>query len=318
MCVIVFKPANIAMPSEEDLRKMAKTNDDGQGFMYPCRGEVIGEKFHTVEGLIAKLARVPRNTPVVLHFRLATHGGKGIEYAQPFPFPVQEQEELYLSEWEAPLGVAHNGVLNGFGDSMYGGTGQAQFVRDGVVSVWDVQKQKWVSVKDKEKTKEKRKLSDTQDFLRYLSSDRSLCKAFACWDKATIKLLGKLLPSKWAFLNGYGKVKLIGDWQSKKGLFYSNLFWVNRVVTTTVVTPTTTTHTDRNDRWERWNRNRGEWSEGKHWDHIKGKWVEDNEEKQKLAEEKEKSKGLVGTETPASGITERTAEETMLMFSGMY
>jgi len=301
MCVIVFKPGNIALPSKEDLEKMAKANDDGQGFMYPWHGDVVGEKFEKVEKMYERLRRVPNGIPIVMHFRLATHGGKGMAYAQPFPFPVEEQEELYKTEWMAPLGAAHNGILSGFGDSMWASAyGNATYLEDGKVKVWDGRLQKWMPLEKKEK--EKKKMSDTQDFLKYLSDDRNLCRAFMNWDKAVLKLMGKLLSSKWAFLNGRGKVKLIGDWSQKKGVWYSNLYWVNRVVYTAP------TNAELEARREKWKRERDHWTAGKVWDHVKGRWVYEDEKGKKTT---------TPDGTGGNALTEN-AQDELRQFQGMF
>ncbi len=50
-----------------------------------------------------------------------------------------------------------------------------------------------------------------------------------------LKLITKLTGSKWALMNGRGKVKLLGQWSGKEksGLWFSNTYWKNRVTTQT-------------------------------------------------------------------------------------
>jgi len=223
MCVIFFKPSGVALPKTLDMKKMYWDNDDGMGYMRIMEDQVVGEKFHTVEEFLASIFRVPRKYAIVGHFRTATHGGRGIEYAQPFPFPVEEKAELLAQRWNAPLGVAHNGIISGFGDSLYGGS-TGSYYSDGKYRVW--KEGKWVD--EDPKTETTLKLSDTQDFLWFLSSVRSLNRAVSQQDPAVLALLKKLISSRWAFMSKQGKVRLIGTWTIDKGIWYSNLFWQSK------------------------------------------------------------------------------------------
>lgn len=284
MCVILFKPSKTALPKEEMLKKMAKANDEGLGFMYPDGDRlVVGQKCKDFEELYLAVRGLDSSLPLIVHFRLATHGGKGIEYAQPFPFPVEEKAQLYETKWTASIGVAHNGVLSGFGDSMYHQTGRVTTFEEpgGAVKYWDCKAQVWVYVK-KEDLKtvgaDDREMSDTQDFLWFLSQDRDLAKAFIGWDKATLKLMTKLLGSKWAFMNGKGKVKLVGNWTQKKGLWFSNLFWaVKETLVVAGYDRRTSGYWDRTGK--KWIGGHFEgngslaWDPDKHWDRQAGRWV---------------------------------------------
>jgi hypothetical protein len=233
-----------------------------------------------------------------------------MDYAQPFPFPIEDVEELFQETWTAPVGVAHNGILTGFGDSMYGNQYKsATYLKDGVVKVWDEMARKWIDLK-KAKKGEKKPLSDTQDFIKYLSDSRDLARAFTNWDKACLKLMAKLLTSKFAFLNKWGKVKLIGDWSSEKGIWYSNLYWKSR--TTMTCGNSNITSRDVED-WEAWRTGVGHWEPGKVWDVRLKKYVWANEERQKKEDEKEsKADASSGHTTPDA------ANQTMLAYSGMY
>jgi hypothetical protein len=203
-------------------------NSDGAGFMSLSGGEVVGQKFSSLEEFLEEIYRVPKKGVVIGHFRIATHGGKTVEYAQPFPFPIKKKEELFLDKWTAPLGVAHNGVISGFGQSMHTYAGASWYQgqgQDGKIQIW--KKGKWVEVKKKAEPVKERNLSDTQDFLWFLSNSRSLNRAFRMQDKAIIALLRRLVSSRFAFLSQTGKVRLLGNWKHRKGLWFSNLYWEN-------------------------------------------------------------------------------------------
>jgi hypothetical protein len=312
----VYKPGNLELPSKENLEKMAKANDDGQGFMVPVEGVVIGKKFSTLEKMWDVLRKVPKKYPLVIHFRLATHGGKSMEYAQPFPFPIEDVEELFQETWTAPVGIAHNGILTGFGDSMYGDQYRsATYLKDGVVKVWDEASRKWVDPKKFKKEGEKKPLSDTQDFIKYLSDSRDIARAVTNWDKACLKLMGKLLTGKFAFLNKRGKVKLIGDWSQEKGIWYSNLYWKNRVTTTCSNSNAMTM--DEED-WKAWRTGVGQWEPGKRWDLALKKYVWVDEERQKKEDEKKDSEAIVKHAKESENTTPDATHQTMLAYSGMY
>lgn len=96
MCVITV--VQTRRPSEDELTKMALTNGDGCGIAYRTKhgdiftpsedplnvaDEVMWEKGLSLEELIPLAARVP--LPYVLHFRIASCGGKEKEMTHPFP-----------------------------------------------------------------------------------------------------------------------------------------------------------------------------------------------------------------------------------------
>jgi len=238
MCVIFFKPAGVALPKVLDMKKMYWDNDDGLGFMYVQDGKVVGKKFQTLDYFLDEIQKVPRTRAIVGHFRIATHGGKSIEFSQPFPFPIQTKVELHAVKWSAEMGVAHNGVVTGYGDSLYPSVDHTHYTSyDGKQRTW--LDGKWVEVEDTAKEKKPTlRLSDTQDFLWSLSQNKALRRAIAQNDAAVFALLKKLLSSKWAFMNKSGKVRILGQWSLEKGIWYSNLWWQAKQDPTTPIVAT--------------------------------------------------------------------------------
>lgn len=211
---------------------MFKANDDGVGFMTVRGGRVLGKKFKEFEGFYQALREVPRRFPIVVHFRLATHGGKGAEHAQPFPFPVVAKKELFALEWEAQAGVAHNGILSSFGDSLWEPTLFPKTV-DGVevFEYWSMKEQAWIRVKSREeKPTREQSLSDTQDFLWFLSNKGLVTKGILWRDRGVLDLVSRWTQTKLLFLFGEtGKARLLGvGWVQEKGLWFSNTYWKNR------------------------------------------------------------------------------------------
>ena len=91
MCIIAIKPAGITMPATTTIENMWYNNRDGAGFMYATGGTVHIEKgFMKLKSLKTALKRLETsidvvNTPIVLHFRITTHGGTAAENCHPFP-----------------------------------------------------------------------------------------------------------------------------------------------------------------------------------------------------------------------------------------
>jgi hypothetical protein len=202
------------MPDEATLMAMSEANSDGRGVMFPMEGRVVGAKCQTLKELVGIVAKIPKGKPVVFHFRLATHGEKGMEGAHPFPFPVVKVEEMFAPKFLAPIGVMHNGVISGFGDR--GNT----YVQRGK---WNMKAQKWED--DPEEKKAELKLSDTQAYLWYLAKDKDIAYRVGHLDRATLKIIGKWTGNKWAFMHGNGRVRLLGEFEVVDGLSVSNTYW---------------------------------------------------------------------------------------------
>jgi predicted glutamine amidotransferase len=181
---------------------------------------VFGKKFLKVDELLEALKDYPKERPLVLHFRLATHGESSLGSCHPFPFPFGKVEDLFEPSWKAQLGVMHNGVISGYGTrKSYG------------CSTWDEKTRTWKKVEGKKKERE---LSDTQEFLLYLATDRQIRDRLAQWDSATLKLLEMTTLDKWALMNGNGKVRMLGKWEQRKAetgdrCWYSNLYWESAI-----------------------------------------------------------------------------------------
>ena len=254
MCVIVFKPVGKEMPGREILEACSKRNSDGMGFMMPEGGKVVGRKFLKLEEMVVELEKVGKEKPVVLHFRLATHGGKEQADCHPFPFPFGKRADLFLTSWMGQMGVMHNGVLSGYGERVsYGG------------EVWDSEARRYVP-----RGKGEKPLSDTQEFLCYMMVEKALRKRLLNWDTATLKLLEMATLDKWALMNGNGKVRRLGVWEEREGIWYSNTFWVGALKKEMVAV-------------ERWSGGRFA-GEDANWALEKGMWVKRDAQGRKSAE----------------------------------
>lgn len=116
MCIICIKPKGQQLPSTKTRRQMWRRNPDGAGFMYCSKGRVIIEKgfmeFEAMEARLRELsARIDiTKTPLVLHYRITTHGGTCPQLTHPFPLSANPRA-LRTTHMRTALGIAHNGII---------------------------------------------------------------------------------------------------------------------------------------------------------------------------------------------------------------
>ena len=192
MCIIAYKPLNVAFPEENILQNCFENNDDGAGFMYTFNGEVhIHKGYETFEKFMAALNKARAITgdkvPYVMHFRIAT---QGYERTMTHPFPLSSKmENLKRLHYKCSIGVAHNGILD--------------ITSDGAKTY-----------------------SDTMKFITdYLSN---IIQSYD-WhkNKRTKRLIEYLIDgSRLAILDSHSHCELMGKgWEVDKGIYYSNHSW---------------------------------------------------------------------------------------------
>jgi predicted glutamine amidotransferase len=116
MCVIVVVQSKKDIPPYETLTKCGRNNADGMGYMYVKNNKVVINKgFFKVKSLHESMQdNIPEESPVVIHFRIATHGAKTAGLCHPFPV-TSNYETLCALDVTCDTGVAHNGVLSAYG-----------------------------------------------------------------------------------------------------------------------------------------------------------------------------------------------------------
>lgn len=192
MCIIAYKPLNVAFPEENILKNCFENNDDGAGFMYTFNGEVhIHKGYETFEKFLAALNKARAITgdkvPYVMHFRIAT---QGYERTMTHPFPLSSKmDNLKRMHYKCSIGVAHNGILS--------------ITSDGAKTY-----------------------SDTMKFITdYLSN---IIQSYD-WhkNKRTKKLIEYLIDgSRLAILDAHSHCELMGKgWEKNNGIYYSNHSW---------------------------------------------------------------------------------------------
>lgn len=192
MCIIAYKPLNVAFPEEYILQNCFDNNDDGAGFMYAFNGEVhIHKGYETFEKFMAALNKARAITgdkvPYVMHFRIAT---QGYERTMTHPFPLSSKmDNLKRLRCKCSIGIAHNGILD--------------ITSDGAKTY-----------------------SDTMKFITdYLSN---IIQSYDWYkNKRTKKLIEYLIDgSRLAILDAHSHCELMGKgWESDKGVYYSNHTW---------------------------------------------------------------------------------------------
>lgn len=117
MCIICAKPAGVKMPTSETREIMWKGNPDGAGIMWVENGKVrIAKGLMKQKRFEAFLTELSSKidmvkTPIVMHFRITTHGGTKPENCHPFPI-TENLGLLQKLNSTCEIGVAHNGILS--------------------------------------------------------------------------------------------------------------------------------------------------------------------------------------------------------------
>lgn len=190
MCVIAIQKPFTRKPSVLELQAMWNHNPDGAGFMVNRSGLVhIHKGFMTFRSFIEALRseHITRYDTVVYHFRISTQAGKTPFMTHPFPLTdsLSDCESLDIS---CGLGIAHNGIIPVTSDPTelnYSDT--ALFITE---------------------------------YLSQLIRTRSDLE-----DPRIIRIIKRFTGfSRFALMDGTGRVWTIGDFVNDNGLLISNTF----------------------------------------------------------------------------------------------
>lgn len=179
MCIILScRPG--ARPTDEVVEECWLNNPDGAGIMYPEGGMVVGHKgLMTLGALREAMSSVPEDAPLVVHFRIGTSGGLTPEVTHPYPVS-RELSALHATDWEAPLGIAHNGVLLDMPtDEANGMSDTVAYVRD---VVWPLSRRKHGNLTHSSKAKAVLKRTSEGSRLAVMGSDGSVTLTGAGWN----------------------------------------------------------------------------------------------------------------------------------------
>ena len=198
MCIIVIKPAGVKMPATTTIENCWYNNNDGAGLMYAAGGSVhIQKGYMALKDFKNALKQLEKSidvtsVPMVLHFRITTHGETAPGNTHPFPV-TEKLPLLQMIKFKAPLAVAHNGIID---------------------------------IKPSKKD-----ISDTMEYIvSQLAPLYQLKKDFYRQD-AGKKLVYNFIKSKMVFLDGTGRIETVGDFiTDNDGILYSNSSYKARTI----------------------------------------------------------------------------------------
>ncbi len=199
MCVIAIKKQGVDMPNEQTLKTMWTNNPHGAGIMYARDGHVYIDKGYmdwtSFSERIKSLGDLT-DTSVVIHFRIATHGG--VIPGNTHPFPVSRNViALTKLRGSCKVGVAHNGIIS---------------------------------------CVEPRKgISDTMEYIATKLAPRAEEDPDWYKDEKVLEEIGHEIKSKLAVLDGNGVISYYGDFITESdGMLYSNTSYKPRAKATSI------------------------------------------------------------------------------------
>lgn len=202
MCIIVYKPQNVAFPKEEIIKRCFAKNSDGAGYMFVYKNEVyIRKGFMNYESFAKDLADTRKlvgdKSAFVLHFRISTQGGVKQGLCHPYPLSKDYDDMRKLTN-KCDIAIAHNGIISLTSTS--GG-------------YYDKWAGKYVSTIDH---------NDTMEFIKEYLSLIVIKRDYYKFSNK-IALIKKLIGnSRLAILDGEQHCELIGEWIKDNGIYYSN------------------------------------------------------------------------------------------------
>jgi len=189
MCIIAAKPAGKTMPKDKYINNMFNNNDDGAGLMYALDGKVHIEKgFMEKSDFLGKLKELDEkygltSLPLVMHFRITTHGGTKPENCHPFPV-TDSIGMLQKLKCITDIGVAHNGVID-------------------------------IRVRNKN-------ISDTMEYIAGQLAPLKRAVPSFYKNKDLMQMVYNAIDSKMCILNSKGEMFFVGDFREEDGIKYSN------------------------------------------------------------------------------------------------
>lgn len=102
MCIAIFKPKNIII-EKDILKTCSENNPDGIGFAYIKDNKIIINKYMDFDDFYSDYSKVEITSPMLIHFRIATHGKVSVQNCHPFRL-------------NSRMALVHNGIISGYGD----------------------------------------------------------------------------------------------------------------------------------------------------------------------------------------------------------
>ena len=195
MCIIVAKPKGVSMSERETLRTCFTNNYNGAGIMWVQERQVhIRKGFMDWDSFNVFLEKLStqidlKNTGVVCHFRIKTHGKTSPQNCHGFCIS-NRVKDLKLLELTTDIGVMHNGIIP---------------------------------------IKPIHNLSDTQTYiLKRLYNIKKAHPRFLESKRIMSQIEGEI-SSKMAFLTSDGSIYTVGEFIEQEGVLYSNRSFEERL-----------------------------------------------------------------------------------------
>jgi len=102
MCIAIFKPKDKTI-SKEILQTCYNSNKDGCGFAFIKDDTIYINKYMKFEDFYNDYKEVEETSPMLIHFRIATHGKVEVKNCHPFKLNNR-------------MALIHNGIISGYGD----------------------------------------------------------------------------------------------------------------------------------------------------------------------------------------------------------
>lgn len=116
MCIAIVKPMGIKAPSKRILKECWENNPNGAGYCYNNGKQVVIHKgFMTFNEFYKSFKQLDyTDCDLIIHFRIATHGGINKECTHPFVVSknISEMQKL---DTTCKRAFVHNGIISGFG-----------------------------------------------------------------------------------------------------------------------------------------------------------------------------------------------------------
>ncbi len=185
MCVAIYKPKNVQLPSLETLKQCWDENPDGAGFAMLTVGEKYAIEIHkgymTWKSFVSafkKYRLADFDGELLLHFRIATHGG--ISPGNTHPFSITQDINL----------LKHPNVLTNYA-----------LIHNGILPI-----------------EPQGDISDTMELCRRLAGlHRDI--------PAIFNLINGMIGNNKIAIMTRDKVHLLGEWQDVDGVYFSNMYW---------------------------------------------------------------------------------------------
>ena len=214
MCVAVYKPIGVELPTKEELYNCYLRNQDGAGFAFYRNGKInIKKGYMDFKSFYNDFCNenFSKNENVFIHFRIATHGL--VDGGNTHPFPITDDFNKMRNTEISYNGkcLIHNGVFH-YGDALI--KSYSKIISDTMLFsklLFD-ELNNHNGLFDKKIETLGLEESVTRGIIENNSDNLALIK----------KINSELGYSKIAIMNEDGSVNHFGNWINHNGVYYSN------------------------------------------------------------------------------------------------